>query len=166
MGRIKEAFKHWSAIPFFLKDKKLDLKEANDWQAFHLEGRNRGIGNKTYAWALFNSKYQWDPRYNKWIERQIRKQLSADARDVVFKDVMNLLRERGTTLYPNFTSMLDSMINVLEKVRDGICEVEIEMAEMENRPQRLKRTKKGGEVVVEAEVENESSGSGDSKIEK
>jgi len=135
---LKQEFKHFTAIPFYLRDENLDFDQANEWQGFLVEGRKKGFGSRSYAWGLFNVKYVWHEDSKKWIERAVGKVLYGEPKDILFKRLLEIVLGGRDHQYANFAGMVDEVIRDLIKFREGICGVEEGMTTHPNKPVKLK----------------------------
>ena len=69
----KKKFHDEREIPHDLKKVKLNLKQANEWQNFYVEGADKGVASpKYYAWLVFRAKYRrrkggWIPAAGQWV---------------------------------------------------------------------------------------------------
>lgn len=151
-GSIKKKFTHFTAIPFYLKAESIELNEANAWQNFYHEGRALGFNSKGYPWALFRVKYVKGTD-SKWRYRILGEIISSDSRQKLIEAVILAIRDNRNKNYKNYTALLDETIEDLLKFRDGICEVELQIADIVYRPTRRKEVEKRLEKEAKLEAE-------------
>jgi len=133
---LKREFKSF-AIPFYLRDENLNHEQANEWQSYLLDGRSKGFGSRSYAWGLFNVKYYKSEESKAWVERAVRKHVVGLQKEAFFKRLLEIVLGGRDKAYANFSEIVDEIIKDLIKFRDGVCDVENEMKEHEQRPKPL-----------------------------